>query len=149
MNRVVLTEYNGDQMSREMKENPKKRNSNAHYKRLQPQTTKWKRAESRPTIERETQQGGPVRSRNGRRRNDSPYIEERTRSNNRNTRRGGDQQRQDQERQGACTKMSIRSLSLEILIMLDPSPFANPTPLAHTDTSRDVLPRGGTSQVNS
>ncbi|GFW16365.1 zinc finger MYM-type protein 1 [Trichonephila clavipes] len=30
--------------------------------------------------------------------------------------------------------------------MFDPSPFASPTPLAHTDTSRDVLPRGGTSQ---
>ncbi|GFV52883.1 hypothetical protein TNCV_2875511 [Trichonephila clavipes] len=30
--------------------------------------------------------------------------------------------------------------------MFDPSPFANPTPLAHADTSRDVLPRGGTSQ---
>ncbi|GFS99068.1 uncharacterized protein TNCV_822041 [Trichonephila clavipes] len=28
--------------------------------------------------------------------------------------------------------------------MLDP--FADPTPLAHADTSRDVLPRGGTSQ---
>ncbi|GFV37027.1 hypothetical protein TNCV_2381741 [Trichonephila clavipes] len=30
--------------------------------------------------------------------------------------------------------------------MFDPSPFANPTPLAHADTSRDALPRGGTSQ---
>ncbi|GFU88291.1 uncharacterized protein TNCV_846841 [Trichonephila clavipes] len=30
--------------------------------------------------------------------------------------------------------------------MFDPSCFANPTPLAHADTSRDVLPRGGTSQ---
>ncbi|GFY27474.1 uncharacterized protein TNCV_2070941 [Trichonephila clavipes] len=30
--------------------------------------------------------------------------------------------------------------------MYDPSSFANPTPLAHADTSRDVLPRGGTSQ---
>ncbi|GFV48532.1 hypothetical protein TNCV_5068171 [Trichonephila clavipes] len=30
--------------------------------------------------------------------------------------------------------------------MLDPSSFANPTPLAHTDTSKDVLPRGGASQ---
>ncbi|GFV68041.1 hypothetical protein TNCV_1873231 [Trichonephila clavipes] len=29
--------------------------------------------------------------------------------------------------------------------MYDPSSFANPTPLAHADTSRDVLPRGGTS----
>ncbi|GFT44626.1 uncharacterized protein TNCV_2808511 [Trichonephila clavipes] len=27
--------------------------------------------------------------------------------------------------------------------MFDPSSFANPTPLAHADTSRDVLPRGG------
>ncbi|GFX44827.1 hypothetical protein TNCV_1826891 [Trichonephila clavipes] len=31
--------------------------------------------------------------------------------------------------------------------MFDPSSFANPTPLAHADTSRDVLPRGGTSQI--
>ncbi|GFT84411.1 hypothetical protein TNCV_147931 [Trichonephila clavipes] len=29
--------------------------------------------------------------------------------------------------------------------MFDPSSFANPTPLAHADTSRDVLPRGDTS----
>ncbi|GFS68072.1 hypothetical protein TNCV_1362911 [Trichonephila clavipes] len=39
---------------------------------------------------------------------------------NRNARRGGDQQRQDQE-----------------------SSFVNSTPLAHADTSRDLLPRGG------
>ncbi|GFU37959.1 uncharacterized protein TNCV_5043381 [Trichonephila clavipes] len=38
-----------------------------------------KREESRPTIERKAQQGGPVRSKKGRERNDSPYIEERTR----------------------------------------------------------------------
>ncbi|GFU11491.1 uncharacterized protein TNCV_4742321 [Trichonephila clavipes] len=37
-----------------------------------------KREESRPTIERKAQQGGPVRSRKGKERNDSPYIEERT-----------------------------------------------------------------------
>ncbi|GFU11594.1 uncharacterized protein TNCV_4492271 [Trichonephila clavipes] len=53
-----------------------------------------KRVESRTTIERKTQQGGPVRSRKGRGRNDSPYIEERTRSSNKNARRGGDQQRE-------------------------------------------------------
>ncbi|GFX73150.1 hypothetical protein TNCV_4502291 [Trichonephila clavipes] len=29
--------------------------------------------------------------------------------------------------------------------MFDPSSFVNPTPLAHADASRDVLPRGGTS----
>ncbi|GFU51580.1 uncharacterized protein TNCV_82131 [Trichonephila clavipes] len=72
-----------------------------------------KREESRPTIERKTQQGGPVRSRKGRERNDSPYIEERTRSSNKNARRGGDQQRQDQERRGTCTK---KSLSLDVLV---------------------------------
>ncbi|GFY17883.1 hypothetical protein TNCV_3383761 [Trichonephila clavipes] len=33
-------------------------------------------------------------------------------------------------------------------IMLDPSPFVNPMSLARADTSRDVLPRGGTSQSN-
>ncbi|GFV70003.1 hypothetical protein TNCV_5074681 [Trichonephila clavipes] len=32
-------------------------------------------------------------------------------------------------------------------IMFDTSSFVNPTPLAHADTSRDVLPRGGTSQA--
>ncbi|GFW98824.1 hypothetical protein TNCV_2837851 [Trichonephila clavipes] len=30
--------------------------------------------------------------------------------------------------------------------MFDPSPFGIPAPLAHADTSRDVLQRGGTSQ---
>ncbi|GFX84489.1 hypothetical protein TNCV_3531861 [Trichonephila clavipes] len=63
-------------------------------------------------MERKTQQGGPVRSRKGRERNDSPYIEERTRSSNKNARREGDEQRQDQERRGTGTK---KSLSLEIL----------------------------------
>ncbi|GFX97267.1 retrovirus-related Pol polyprotein from transposon opus [Trichonephila clavipes] len=68
--------------------------------------------ESRPAIDRKTQQGGPVRSRKGRGRNDNPYIEERTRSSNRNARRGDDQQRQNQEGKGACTR---KSLSLEVL----------------------------------
>ncbi|GFX29070.1 hypothetical protein TNCV_2072211 [Trichonephila clavipes] len=44
-----------------------------------------KEVESRPTMERKKQQGGPVRSRKGRGRNDNPYIEERTRSSNRNS----------------------------------------------------------------
>ncbi|GFT65543.1 uncharacterized protein TNCV_3607921, partial [Trichonephila clavipes] len=66
-----------------------------------------KREESRPTIERKAQQGGPVRSRKGRERNDSPYIEERTRSSNKNARREGDQHRQDQERRGTWTKKSL------------------------------------------
>ncbi|GFX65282.1 uncharacterized protein TNCV_4821721 [Trichonephila clavipes] len=74
---------------------------------------KGKREEPRLTIERKTQQGGPVRSRKGRERNDSPCIEERTRSSNKNARRGGDQQRQDQEKRGTCTK---KSLSLEVLV---------------------------------
>ncbi|GFT10958.1 hypothetical protein TNCV_1945171 [Trichonephila clavipes] len=56
--------------------------------------------------ERKTQQRGPVRSRKGRERNYSEYIEERIRSNNKSTRREGDQQRQDQETRGTCTKKS-------------------------------------------
>ncbi|GFU67922.1 HTH_Tnp_Tc3_2 domain-containing protein [Trichonephila clavipes] len=32
--------------------------------------------------------------------------------------------------------------------MFDSSSYVNPTPLAHADTSRDVLPRRGTSQVS-
>ncbi|GFV02192.1 retrovirus-related Pol polyprotein from transposon opus [Trichonephila clavipes] len=71
-----------------------------------------KEVESRPAIERKTQLGGPVRSRESRGRNDNPYIEERTRSN-KNARREGDQQRQDQERKGPCTR---KSLSLEVLV---------------------------------
>ncbi|GFU62385.1 hypothetical protein TNCV_318891 [Trichonephila clavipes] len=38
--RVVLIEYNEDQISRSMKEGPNRRKSNPHHKRLQPQTTK-------------------------------------------------------------------------------------------------------------
>ncbi|GFW52093.1 uncharacterized protein TNCV_2819621 [Trichonephila clavipes] len=72
-----------------------------------------KGVESRPTIERKTQQGGQIQSRKGRGRNDSPYIEERTRSSNKNARRGADQQRQEQERKGACTR---KSLCLEVLV---------------------------------
>ncbi|GFS56972.1 retrovirus-related Pol polyprotein from transposon 17.6 [Trichonephila clavipes] len=55
---------------------------------------KEEREEYRLTIERKTQQGGPVRSRKGRERNDSPYIEERARMpneeviNNGKTRKG-------------------------------------------------------------
>ncbi|GFW50841.1 uncharacterized protein TNCV_3591231 [Trichonephila clavipes] len=78
---------------------------------LRPQS--GKRVESRPTIERKTQQGEPVRFRKSRGRNDNPYIEEGRRSNNKNARRRGDQQRQDQERKVVCTN---KSLSLEVLV---------------------------------
>ncbi|GFT19017.1 uncharacterized protein TNCV_3212481 [Trichonephila clavipes] len=99
---------------------PKNRKKSRTEKTVTPTTSGYnlrprngKGVESRPTIERKTQQRGPVRSRKGRGRNDSPYIEERTRSSNKNARQGGDQQRQDQERRGVCTK---KSLSLEILV---------------------------------
>ncbi|GFX12694.1 uncharacterized protein TNCV_3158151 [Trichonephila clavipes] len=99
---------------------PRLRKKNRREETVTPTTSgyilrprKKKREESRRTIERKTQQGGPVRYRKGRERNDSPYIEERTRSSNKNARRGGDQQRQDQERRGTCTK---KSLSLEVLV---------------------------------
>ncbi|GFX40311.1 uncharacterized protein TNCV_4319441 [Trichonephila clavipes] len=99
---------------------PRLRKKNRREETVTPTTSgynlrprKGKREESRLTIERKTQQGGQVRSRKGRERNDSPYIEERTRSSNKNARQGGDQQRQDQERRGTCTK---KSLSLEVLV---------------------------------
>ncbi|GFU13382.1 uncharacterized protein TNCV_1414081 [Trichonephila clavipes] len=72
--------------------------------------------ESRSAIERKTQQGGPVRSRNSRGRNDNPYNEEQTRSNNRIARRIADQQQQDQERKGACTRKSV---SFKVLVGID------------------------------
>ncbi|GFV96598.1 hypothetical protein TNCV_3260621 [Trichonephila clavipes] len=93
---------------------PKRINSNAHHKRLQPQTTKWKKS-GVPTSHREedtTRRTNSFQKRQ-RKENDSPYIEERTRSNIKNARRGDDQQRQDQERKGACTR---KSLSLEVLV---------------------------------
>ncbi|GFX20019.1 retrovirus-related Pol polyprotein from transposon 17.6 [Trichonephila clavipes] len=80
------------------KEKPKGRDGNATTSGYNLRPRKGKRVESRLTIERKTQQGRPVRSRKGTGRNDSPYIEDRTRSSNKNARRGGDQQRQDQER---------------------------------------------------
>ncbi|GFS80280.1 transposon Tf2-6 polyprotein [Trichonephila clavipes] len=99
---------------------PKFRKKNRREETVTPITSgynlrprKGKRKESRPTIEKKTQQGGPVRSRKGRERNYSPYTKERTRSSYKNARRGGDQQRQDQERRGMCTK---KSLSLEVLV---------------------------------
>ncbi|GFY27476.1 uncharacterized protein TNCV_2070961 [Trichonephila clavipes] len=99
---------------------PRLRKKNRREETVTPTTSgynlrprKGEREESRLIIERKTQQRGPVRSRKGRERNYSPYIEERTRSSNKSTRRGGDQQRQDQERRGTCTK---KSLSLEDLV---------------------------------
>ncbi|GFX87093.1 uncharacterized protein TNCV_2151471 [Trichonephila clavipes] len=70
---------------------------------------------SGPNIGRlmKTQQRGPVRSRKIRGRNDNPYIEERTKSGNRNSRWRGDQQREEQESKGASTR---RSLFLEVLL---------------------------------
>ncbi|GFV70818.1 uncharacterized protein TNCV_1947281 [Trichonephila clavipes] len=69
--------------------------------------------ESRPAMEMKTRQGGPGRSRKGRVRKDNPYIDERTRSSNRNAKRKGDQQREEQKKKGASTR---RSLSLEVLV---------------------------------
>ncbi|GFW91313.1 uncharacterized protein TNCV_737281 [Trichonephila clavipes] len=82
--------------------------TNQYYLR----TRGGKEVKSRPAMDRKTQQGEPVRSRKSRR-NDNPYIEERTRSSNRNARRRGDPQREEQEKKGASTR---RSLFLEVLV---------------------------------
>ncbi|GFY29517.1 hypothetical protein TNCV_2626871 [Trichonephila clavipes] len=49
----------------------------------------------------------------------------------------------------ATHPLKFHALPTHIKIMFDASSFADPTPLAHADTSRDVLPRGGTSQAIS
>ncbi|GFW54012.1 uncharacterized protein TNCV_3828201 [Trichonephila clavipes] len=75
---------------------------------------KGRRVESRPTMEMKRQQGGSVRVRKSIGKHYSPYIEEQTRSGNKNTRRRGNQQQKDQERKGgANTSLSI---SLEVLV---------------------------------
>ncbi|GFV80801.1 uncharacterized protein TNCV_1901161 [Trichonephila clavipes] len=178
MNQVVLTEYNGDQMNREMvkrkgqrykrvnesrsggperkvqkgsEHRVNKRALSSNYRTnhsltkfrkksrreetVTPTTSGYnlrprigKREESRPTTERKTQQGGPSQSRKGKERNDSPYIEERTSMpeeeviNNGKIRKG--------EERGQRNPCHWRSCS-----------YDDPTPLAHADTSRDVLPR--------
>ncbi|GFV61350.1 uncharacterized protein TNCV_445661 [Trichonephila clavipes] len=97
----------------DQKEKLKRRDSD---KRLQPQTTKWK-ASGVPTDHKgKKQQGGPVQSRKGRGRNDSPYIEERSRSINKNADEeviNNGKTRKGKERKGACTR---KSLSLEVLV---------------------------------
>ncbi|GFU76138.1 uncharacterized protein TNCV_206821 [Trichonephila clavipes] len=114
VNKIILSSNDSNSML------PRLRKKNRREERVTPTTSgynqrprKGNREESRLTIERKTQQGGLVRIRKGRERNDSPYIEEQTRSSNKNARRGGDQQRQDQERRGTCRK---KSLSLEVLV---------------------------------
>ncbi|GFX84798.1 uncharacterized protein TNCV_125661 [Trichonephila clavipes] len=66
---------------------PRLRKKNRREETVTPTTSRYnlrprkgKREESQLTIERKTQQGGPVRSKKGRERKYSPYIEERTRS---------------------------------------------------------------------
>ncbi|GFS66869.1 uncharacterized protein LOC103569155 [Trichonephila clavipes] len=65
-------------------------------------------------MEMKTQQAGPVRARKSKGRNYSPYIEEQTRSGNKNTRRNGNQQQKDQERKGGAN--TSRTISLEVLV---------------------------------
>ncbi|GFX87760.1 uncharacterized protein TNCV_2190371 [Trichonephila clavipes] len=73
-----------------------------------------RKVESRPTMEMKTRQGVPVRARKSRGKHYSPYIEEQTRSGNKNTgRRGSQQQKDPKSKGGANTK---RSISLEVLV---------------------------------
>ncbi|GFY02634.1 hypothetical protein TNCV_3505141 [Trichonephila clavipes] len=80
MNRVVLTEYYGDQVSRDMvgrKGRIKKHRTqdkvavSENRYNLRPRC--GREVEFRPALEMKTQQGGPVRSRKSRGRNDNPY----------------------------------------------------------------------------
>ncbi|GFS72111.1 uncharacterized protein TNCV_3903971 [Trichonephila clavipes] len=72
------------------------------------------KVESRPTNEKKTQQGGPVRARGSREHQYSPYIEEQARSAGRKTRNRSGQLHHCQERKGGTN--SRRSQSLEALL---------------------------------
>ncbi|GFX57232.1 uncharacterized protein TNCV_2965111 [Trichonephila clavipes] len=63
-----------------------------------------RRVESRPNMEMKIQQGGPVRSWKSKGRSYNPYIEDQTKSGNKNTRRRGNQQQKDQEREGGSSR---------------------------------------------
>ncbi|GFX80542.1 uncharacterized protein TNCV_3929501 [Trichonephila clavipes] len=75
---------------------------------------KGTKVESRPTIERKTQQGGPVRARKTREKHYSPCIEEQARSGSKNTKRRGSQQQNCRERKGGAN--GNRSIFLEVLV---------------------------------
>ncbi|GFX88830.1 hypothetical protein TNCV_2575371 [Trichonephila clavipes] len=78
------------------------------------QTKKSSKVESRPTNEKKTQQGGPVRARGSREPQYSPYIIEQARSAGRKTRSRSGEQQNGQERKGGTN--SRRSQSLEVLV---------------------------------
>ncbi|GFS95478.1 hypothetical protein TNCV_2806031 [Trichonephila clavipes] len=101
MNQVVLTEYNGDQMTREMRER--------HNKEVQFNPEKAEKVTIIHTSKSEQDQATRIP--------DEEVI------NHGKTRKG-----EERVQRNPC---HWRSCS-----------FFNPTPLAHADTSRDVLPRG-------
>ncbi|GFT70182.1 uncharacterized protein TNCV_3456441 [Trichonephila clavipes] len=80
------------------KDRPNKRNSNAHHKRLQPQTTKWKKSGIPTNHGDENRTRRTSSSQEKQMKELQPYIEVQTRSDNKNTRRRGNQQKKDQER---------------------------------------------------
>ncbi|GFX98645.1 uncharacterized protein TNCV_1502231 [Trichonephila clavipes] len=65
-------------------------------------------------MEMKTQQGGPFRARKSKGRNYNPYIEEQTRSGNKNTRRRSNQQQRDKEMKGG--ENTSRTISLEVVV---------------------------------
>ncbi|GFT44281.1 hypothetical protein TNCV_5053671 [Trichonephila clavipes] len=105
--------FDGDQMSRSMKERPNRRNSSTHYKRLKPQTTNWKKS-GVPTNHGDEDNKEDQFEPGTAGRNYSPYIEEQTRPGNKNTRRRDNQQQKDQERKGGAN--ISRTISLEIIV---------------------------------
>ncbi|GFY06501.1 uncharacterized protein TNCV_412511 [Trichonephila clavipes] len=82
MNKKSKNERLGYKRSKKSSALPRLRKKNRWEETVTPTTSGYnlrprngKREESRLTIERKTQQGGPVPSRKGRERDDSPYIE--------------------------------------------------------------------------
>ncbi|GFV52539.1 uncharacterized protein TNCV_1918571 [Trichonephila clavipes] len=107
--------FRNNQGEKHTKRKRRGREGNAHHKWLQSET---KKGEKRgvPTDHREedtTRRTSLIQKRQRKELQKGPYIEERTRSSNKNARRGVGPQRQDQERRGTCTK---KSLSQEVLV---------------------------------
>ncbi|GFU97310.1 hypothetical protein TNCV_3889251 [Trichonephila clavipes] len=89
-NKIARTRSTSRLAAKKIRKRPKQNKVAVNTNQYNLRPRGGREVESRPAIGRKTQQGRPVRSRKGRGFNDNPYIEERTKSSNRNARRGGD-----------------------------------------------------------
>ncbi|GFS95449.1 hypothetical protein TNCV_2805771 [Trichonephila clavipes] len=93
----ILTKYDETEIGTGSSDNGSLRDESSGFDRVQRRSNDSREMKRIRTDQREddTTREDQFGSRKGRERNDSPYIEERTRSSKKNARRGGNQQRQD------------------------------------------------------